>query len=114
MWTKEEEQFLLENQKLTNQELSSALSKTIDSIKSKKKRFGITSKTPIGYKSPNNRLTLIDLPFKKRVGRENKTFGLFLCRCGNMKEIRIDSVKSGKSKSCGNCAYKTSGVNLII
>lgn len=112
MWTKSEEDYLVSNSHLSNEELSSALSKSINSIKSKKRRLKLSKRVKIGYS--NNRLTLIDTPYKKRVGRENKTFGLFLCRCGKMKDIRVDSVKSGRSKSCGECLYKTEGLNLII
>jgi len=112
MWSKAEKLFLLDNYLLPNEEIAKALSKSINSVKSKKKRLGLKKEIKIGYS--NNRLTLIDAPFKKEVGRENKTFGLFLCRCGNMKEIRISSVVDGSSQSCGYCVYKHEGINLII
>lgn len=108
MWSKAEEEFLKDNIQLSNETLSSALSRSIDSIKSKKKRLQLSSSIKIGYS--NNKLTLIDEPFTKN----KKKYGLFICRCGVMKEIRIDSVKSGRTKSCGSCARKNDGLYLVI
>jgi hypothetical protein len=112
-WTKAEELYIVDNLHLSNEELAEILSKTVDAVKSKKKRLRAKQ---FGIQPPysNNRLTLIDVPFKKKCGRENKTFGLFLCRCGNMKEIRVSSVIDGSCKSCGYCIFKHEGINLII
>jgi hypothetical protein len=46
----------------------------------------------------NSRLTFIEV-----VGRtkSKKTIGLYSCSCGNQKQIIIQNVSNGKSKSCG-------------
>ena len=43
------------------------------------------------------RLTLLDKPFLKN----KHIHGLFQCECGNKKEIRLSSINSGVTKSCG-------------
>lgn len=45
-----------------------------------------------------NGLTMIGEPFTKE---DKKRWALFLCECGNKKEIRIDRVKSGRAQYCG-------------
>lgn len=52
-----------------------------------------------------NRLTLI-----KRTRKEgrNQWFAIFLCDCGNQKEMRIDGVTNGHAKSCGCYGQKQS------
>lgn len=49
-------------------------------------------------------LTVIDKKYQK----ENKKYYL-LCKCGNEKWIRLDSVKSGKQQSCG-CLKKNTQI----
>ena len=49
-----------------------------------------------------NHLTLI-----KDIGiKGGRHWGLFQCDCGNIKEIRIDHVKSGNNKACGCQQYQ--------
>ena len=52
-----------------------------------------------------NQLTVIDGPIKKN----KKTYWICQCDCGNIKTIRSDQLKSGKTKSCG--CYKLSVLN---
>ena len=44
-----------------------------------------------------NYLTVIDGPIRKN----NKIFWTCKCKCGSIKDIRSDGLKSGKTKSCG-------------
>lgn len=44
-----------------------------------------------------NYLTVIDGPIKK--GR--RYYWKCQCKCGNIKEVRSDGLKSGQTKSCG-------------
>ena len=49
-----------------------------------------------------------DLKVVQDLGRRNnRTFALFQCTCGNEFEARYSHVKEGKLKSCG-CLYKLS------
>ena len=52
-----------------------------------------------------NYLTVIDGPIRKN----NKIFWTCKCKCGSIKDIRSDGLKSGKTKSCG-CFKK----NILI
>lgn len=55
-----------------------------------------------------NNLVLI-----KKLGMKNgKSYGLFLCDCGNTKEIRIDHVASKTTKACGCLSGKPTYGNL--
>lgn len=53
-----------------------------------------------------NNLTMISDPYKKSFTYKNgktinKTYSLFKCDCGNIKEIRLENVANGKTFSCG-------------
>ncbi|MFX0091544.1 MAG: hypothetical protein ACFFBD_07250 [Candidatus Hodarchaeota archaeon] len=41
-----------------------------------------------------------------KLSRTTPTYWLCQCKCGNEKAIRADSLKRGKSKSCGDCEKK--------
>lgn len=49
-----------------------------------------------------NFLTAIDHSYRKN----GLTYCLFQCECGKIKHLRIDPVKSGKTKSCGCYSMK--------
>lgn len=56
----------------------------------------------INYKGQQfGRLTVIS----DRIRKNNQTYYLCRCECGNTKEIRIDHLKNGTTKSCG-CLQK--------
>ena len=50
-----------------------------------------------------NRLTIISEPFR----RKNRPHVKCRCECGTVKVIRVDSVKSGHTKSCGCLVAET-------
>lgn len=47
------------------------------------------------------RLRLIQILPPTTDGKRNRLFGLYQCECGNVVKIRVYSVKSGKTNSCG-------------
>lgn len=56
----------------------------------------------------NNRYgyyTVIEVPYKKEFNRKGKTrfrvYAKVKCDCGNIKDVRVDSLKSGHIVSCG-------------
>lgn len=49
-------------------------------------------------------LTILDI-YVKQYGKKKRSFAKCKCDCGNIKEIRLDHIKSGASKSCG-CLQK--------
>ena len=40
-----------------------------------------------------------------RIRKNNQTYYLCECECGNQKEIRVDHLKNGETQSCG-CLQK--------
>lgn len=48
-----------------------------------------------------NLLTLIEPSYMKPTKKKPVRVGLFECECGEQKEIRVQAVKSGTTKSCG-------------
>lgn len=55
-----------------------------------------------GLKS-QNKLTIL---YNSRKDDRRKQYVMCLCECGNIKELRLDHIKSGRIKSCG-CLGKT-------
>lgn len=105
-WTNQELKTLQENSHLPNRELCIILNRSLESIKTKLKKEKINRERVYTIGSVYNKLKLIDRPFSRFINDIKRTFGVFICECGNLVEKRIDNVVSGKVKSCGNCKGK--------
>lgn len=60
---------------------------------------------PIKYGDKKNKLTFLEISRVKYDGWKKINYGMFECECGNTKEILINNVIHGMSKSCG-CSRK--------
>ena len=113
-WNNEETGFLRKNYNLHNSELATILNRSIESIKSRAKKLQLKKERVYSIGDKFNGLTLIDRPFFNIINNVKRRFGIFLCRCGEMKEIRLDNVTSGKTKSCGKCKDPKNSITFFV
>lgn len=59
------------------------------------------------------RLTVVSFSRDVRSGNRNRKYWKCICECGKYKEVRLDSLTSGKVKSCGCLQVENSYKNLI-
>lgn len=58
------------------------------------------------------RLTVIDISRKIQSGKRERYYWKCKCECGNMKEVRTDSLTSGNVTSCGCLKLEQDRINL--
>ena len=114
-WTQEEIKLLSDlYSQVPLEELSSILNRSVYSIKSKVKKLKLSKAKELQVGFSMHSLYLLDKPSSRKIGKCLRHYGLFKCSCGNMKEIRIDNVLSGRTKTCGRCGEFRSEISLII
>lgn len=100
-WTEKEIEYIKENAgEITPEEIANKLNRTRKAILHKIESLGLEARSKMKIGDQNNRLTLRETWTEYKYG-QNITFGKFECECGNFTEIKVASVKSGKTKSCG-------------
>ena len=105
------------NEGFTRHEMAEILNTTYSTIRSRIRIFNITGKSnhlkySLNYMKDRRygRLTVVDISGKTHVNKHGNTekFYMCYCDCGNKKDISLNSLLRGYTKSCG-CLRKELG-----